>query len=126
MNLRQQLAEDLGSRIPGCSVGLKFGHGSLEVDKKVFAFTRPDESAAVKLPAARIAGLITDGEIRHLKMGERTMREWVAIPNIAAPQNLALLHEAMTYVASLPKTERRKRPATKAAKKISKKATKTR
>ena len=129
MNLRQQLAEDLGSRIAGCTVGLKFGHGSLEVDKKVFAFTRPDESAALKLPATRIAELIEDGEIRHLKMGPRTMREWVVIPNIAAPHNQTLLHEAMAYVASLPKVERRKSktaPTTKAAKKPSRKAAKKR
>jgi hypothetical protein len=39
MNLRQQLAADLGSRILGSTVGLKFGHGSLEIDSKVFAFT---------------------------------------------------------------------------------------
>ncbi|GGA66713.1 hypothetical protein GCM10011507_17790 [Edaphobacter acidisoli] len=120
MNLRQQLAADLGSKIAGCTVGVKFGHGSLEVDNKVFAFTRPDESAALKLPATRIAELIADSEIHHLRMGERTMREWVVIPNIAAPHNLGLLHEAKTYVASLPKTERRK-TATKAAKKATKK-----
>ena len=129
MNLRQQLAADLGSRIAGCTVGLKFGHGSLEVEDKVFAFTRPDESAALKLPATRIAELLADGEIRHLMMGERTMREWVVIPNIAAPHNLKLLKEAMTYVASLPKTERRKsakKSSKKAAKKTTKKVTKTR
>jgi hypothetical protein len=123
MNLRQQLAADLGSRIAGCTVGLKFGHGSLEVDDKVFAFTRPDESAALKLPATRIAELLADGEIRHLKMGERTMREWVVIPSIAAPHNLKLLKEAMAYVTSLPKTERRK-PAKKSSKKAAKKTTK--
>jgi hypothetical protein len=116
MNPRQQLATDLGGKIAGCTVGLKFGHGSLEVDSKVFAFTRPDESAALKLPAARIAEVLVDSEIRHLKMGERTMREWVVVPNIAAPHNLKLLREAMSYVASLPKTERSK-PAKKAARK---------
>ena len=123
MNLRQQLAADLGSKIPGSTVGLKFGHGSLEVDDKVFAFTRPDESAALKLPPTRIAELLADGEVRHLTMGERTMREWVVIPNIAAPHNLKLLKEAMAYVASLPKTERRK-PAKKSSKKAAKKTTK--
>ena len=124
MNPRQQLATDLGRRIPGSTLGLKFGHGALEVDGKVFAFTRPDESAALKLPEARIAGLIADGEIRHLTMGKRTMREWVVVPNIAAPYNLKLLHEAMAYVASLPKTERRK-PAEKSSRKAAKKVTKT-
>jgi len=119
MSLRQQLAQDLGSRIPGCTVGLKFGHGSLEVDQKVFAFTRTDESAALKLPSDRIAGLMrASHEIQQLKMGQRTMREWVVIPNIAAPENLSLLHEARTYVASLPKSKLRKT----AKKKIVKKA----
>jgi hypothetical protein len=93
------------------------------IDNKIFAFTRKDESAALKLPEARIAELIADGEIRHLTMGERTMREWVVIPNIAAPGNLSLLHEARAYVASLPKEERRK-PAKKSSIKAAKKATK--
>ena len=130
MNLRQQLAEDLGRKISGCSVGTMFGHGSLVIDDKVFAFTRSDDSAALKLPATRIAELLVDGEIRHLRMGERKMREWVVVPNIAAPQNLKLLHEAMSYVASLPKDERRKtktKPAAKkAVRKAAKKAAKTR
>jgi hypothetical protein len=121
MTPRQQLATDLGGKITGCTVGLKFGRGALEVDSKVFAFTMRDESAAVKLPAARIAELLDDSEIRHLRMGERTMREWVVVPNIAAaPDNLRLLREATSYVASLPKTERRK-PAKKAARKAAKK-----
>jgi hypothetical protein len=129
MNLRQQLAADLSQKISGSTVGVDFGHGCLMTDSKIFAFTRPDESAALKLPEARIAELIADGEIRHLKMGERTMREWVVIADIAAPHNLKLLREAMAYVASLPKAERRKpakKSSKKAAKKTTKKATKTR
>jgi hypothetical protein len=125
MNLRQQLAIDLGQKIPGCTVGTKFGHGSLEVDTKVFAFTRTDESAALKLPQNRIAELMKDGEICHLTMGKRTMREWAVVPNIAAPGNLDLLLEARTYVATLPKQQKRK-PAKKAAKRVPKKAVKPR
>ena len=124
MNLRQQLATDLGSRIAGSNVSIKFGHGALEMEDKVFAFTRPDESAALKLPAYRIAELIAaDNEIRHLTMGKRTMREWVVIPNIAAPANRKLLLEAKTYVASLPKEERGK-PARKSSKTATKQSTK--
>ena len=108
MNLRREIAEDLHRRLPGCTLGWKFGHASLQVDGKVFAFTRPDESAAVKLPAERIAALIEVGEIHHLKMGERTMREWAVIPCIAAPENMPLLREAMSYVASLPKAAKKK------------------
>jgi hypothetical protein len=116
MNLRQQLAADLAGRISGSTVGIDRGHGCLMIDNRIFAFTRPDESAALKLPEDRIAGLLSDGEIRHLTMGKRTMREWVVIPNIASPGNLKLLHEAMAYVASLPKEERRK-PTKKSSKK---------
>src|SRR6185437_2806618 len=121
MNLRQQLAADLAGRVSGSTVGTDFGHGCLMIDNKIFAFTRPDESAALKLPEARIAGLVSNGEICHLTMGKRTMREWVVVPNIAAPGNLELLQEAMAYVASLPKEERR-RPAKKSSKKAVKKS----
>jgi len=116
MNLRQQMAAELARRIPGCAAGTKFGHGSLHVGDRIFAFTRSDESAALKLPEGRIAELIASGgEMHLLQMGERTMREWVVVPNIAATENLKLLHEAMTYVASLPAEK-------KAAKKSTKKA----
>jgi hypothetical protein len=122
MNLRQQLAADLARRISGSIAGLDRGHGCLMIDKRIFAFTRPDESAALKLPEVRIAELIADGEIRHLIMGKRTMREWVVIPNIAAPGNLSLLLEAKAYVASLPATERT-RPAKTAKKRATSKTT---
>ena len=120
MNLRQQLAADLATRISGSTAGLDRGHGCLMIDNRIFAFTRPDESAALKLPETRITQLIADGENHHLVMGKRTMREWVVIPNIAAPGNLSLLLEAKAYVASLPKEERRK-PAMKSSMKASKK-----
>jgi hypothetical protein len=130
MNLRQQIAADLAKRISGCTLGVDMGHGCLMIDNKIFAFTRADESAALKLPEDRIAQLIeADTEFQLLVMGKRTMREWVVVPNIAAPGNTPLLLEAKAYVASLPKEERRK-PATKSSKKavrkITKKATMTR
>lgn len=121
MNLRQQLAAELASRVSGSTADLERGHGCLMVDNRIFAFARPDESAALKLPEARIAELIAlDSEIQLLIMGNRTMREWVVIPNIVAPGNLSLLNEARAYVASLPKEERRK-PARKSSKKPAKK-----
>jgi hypothetical protein len=122
MNLRQQLAHDLAEKIPGAAASTKFGHGSLHMgDDRIFAFTRPDESAALKLPEARIIELTqADGEITPLTMGKRTMREWVVIPNIAAPENLKLLHEAKAYVASLPSKEK-KSATSKTAKKAAKK-----
>jgi hypothetical protein len=140
MNLRQQLAADLARRVAGSTAGLERGHGCLMIDNKIFAFTRPDESAALKLPASRIAELIEGGEIRHLVMGERTMREWVVVPDIIAPGNLSLLHEAKAYVTSLPKDERRQpakksskesvkkpmQPVAKTPKRVTKKATKSR
>jgi hypothetical protein len=120
MKPRQQLAIDLGKKISGSVVGVDFGHGCLMVDNKIFAFTRSDESAALKLPEARIAELIVDGEMQHLTMGKRTMREWIVVPNIIVPGNLPLLLEAKAYVASLPQEKRRK-PAKKSSKKAAKK-----
>ena len=126
MNPRQQLAHDLGSRIPGCAVGTKFGHGSLHVGDKIFAFARTDESAAVKLPEARIAELVNSGgEMHLLQMGHRTMREWLVVPNAIAPENLNLLREAMAYVASLPPEKKRvkkKSAKTAVSKSVAKKA----
>jgi hypothetical protein len=122
MNTRQQLAEELGRRIPGCMVGTKFGHGSLHVGDRIFAFTRPDESAVLKLPEARIAELIANGgEMHLLQMGPRTLREWVVVPNIAATENMKLLREAMAYVTSLP-PEKRTRAKSKSVKKVAKKS----
>jgi len=93
---------------PGCVVGTKFGHGSLHVGDKIFAFARTDESAAIKLPEVRIAELLeAGGEMHLLQMGQRTMREWLVVPNAAAPENLPLLREAMAYVASLPPEKKR-------------------
>jgi len=108
MNLRQQLAVDLARQISGTTAAIERGHGCLMVNNRIFAFTRPDESGALKLPEARITELVADGEIRHLTMGKRTMREWVVIPDIASPGNLPLLLEARAYVASLPEQERRR------------------
>jgi hypothetical protein len=122
MNARQQLAEELGRRIPGCVVGTKFGHGSLHVGKRIFAFARPDESAVLKLPEARIADLIASGgEMHRLQMGRRTMREWLVVPNIAATENIELLREAMAYVASLPPEKKRQQAKKKGVKKALKK-----
>ncbi|HEU4634564.1 MAG TPA: hypothetical protein VFS41_00180 [Edaphobacter sp.] len=138
MKRRQQLAIDLSRKIPDCMVGVDFGHGCLMVDNRIFAFTRSDESAALKLPEARIAELLAgDGEMYNLTMGQRTMREWIVVPNIIAPANLPLLIEARAYLASLPQEKRRKptkksskkavkKIAAKTAKKSTKKATRTR
>lgn len=123
MNVRQQMAEELARRIPGCVAGGKFGGGSLHVGNRIFAFTRLNEGAVLKLPESRIAELVAGGSEMHLlQMGPRTMREWVVVPNIAAPENLKLLREAMAYVASLP-PETRQRAKKKSAKKAAKGST---
>jgi hypothetical protein len=116
LNLRQQLAVELTQKIPGATAGIDRGHGCLMTGNKIFAFARPDESAALKLPESRIAELIVDGELQMLVMGKRTMREWVVVPNIIATENIKLLLEARDYVASLPKEDRSK-PAKKSSKK---------
>lgn len=122
MNLRQQLAAELAKKISGSTADIDRGHGCLMTGNKIFAFTRPDESAALKLPEARIAQLLLDSELRQMVMGKRTMRQWIVVPNIDTPLNLKLLLEARDYVASLPQEETSK-PATKSSKKTAKKTT---
>jgi len=124
MNLRQQLAADLARRINGSTAGLDRGHGCLMIDNKIFAFTRPDESGALKLPEARIAELLEGGEVRNLVMGQRVMREWVVVPGIAAPANLTLLLEAKAYVSSLPREMRRNGAKKSSKRAVNKKAAK--
>lgn len=126
MNLRQQIAADLAKRISGCTLGVDMGHGCLMIDNKIFAFTRADESGALKLPEVRIAELLAGGgEMYNLTMGQRTMREWIVVPNIIEPGNLPLLIEARAYVASLPQEKRRKANAKSSKKAVKKAAAKT-
>lgn len=116
LTMRQAVAARLQRRLAGMEVSWKFGHASLETDAgKVFCFVTGDGSLAMKLPAARIQALIEAGPAAPLRMGQRTMREWIVLPEPESSQTLKLLHEAKAYVESLPQEKRRRDPVKKSA-----------
>ena len=110
------MAAALVERLPNSTLSWKFGNASLQVKDKVFAFTRSNKGVAMKLPELRAQELVAAGTAELLRMGPKTMREWIVVPESTCEETLGLLEEAQAYVASLSGT-RRPRPAKKAAKK---------
>jgi hypothetical protein len=114
LTMRQAVAIRMEQKFAG-EVSWKFGHASFETDEgKVFCFITRDGNLAIKLPVARIEGLIEDGSAVPLRMGQRTMREWAVVPEPESAASLRLLGEARIFVESLPK-EKRKRTTKKSA-----------
>ncbi len=111
MTMRQAAAARIQGKIAGAEVSWKFGHASFETGEKVFCFITRDGDLAMKLPAERTQSLIRSGDAKPLRMGERTMREWVVAPGDDSPATLKLLGEAKAYVESLPKAERKRKTA---------------
>ena len=74
----------------------RFGSSALKVNGAIFAMLVSDE-LVVKLPAARVAGLIEDGLGTPFLSGRGTpMREWVQLAGHADVGSLAA--EAYTFV----------------------------
>jgi hypothetical protein len=71
----------------------------------------------MKLPETRIEPLLESGDGQLLRMGTRTMREWVVVPESGSAVTLRLLREAKSFVESLPNTRKPKAAAKSAAKK---------
>jgi hypothetical protein len=114
LTMRQATAARLAGRLPGLEVNWKFGHASFETDDgKVFCFINRDGDLAMKLPAGRIELLVSEGHAVPLRMGKRTMREWVVVPVSESSETLQLLKSARVWVESLPKDARPRKPAAK-------------
>jgi hypothetical protein len=115
LTMRQSVAARLESKLNGLEVHWKFGHASFQTDDgKVFCFVNRDGNLAMKLPAAMIASLLENGDATPLRMGPRTLREWIVIGEPESPETIRLLSKARIYVESLPKEKpARKRPAPK-------------
>jgi hypothetical protein len=114
LTLRQAVAERMKTRLNE-PVNLMMGHASFEVGGKIFCFITRDGGLAIKLPEPRIAPLLESGDATLLRMGTRTMREWVVVPESGSAATLRLLREAKSFVDSLPKTPKRKPAAKKSA-----------
>jgi hypothetical protein len=114
LTMRQAVAERMQARLNE-PVNLMMGHASFEVGGKIYCFITSDGSLAMKIPETRIAPLLESGDARPLRMGQRTMREWVVVPESGSAATLRLLREAKAFVDSLPKTPKRKPAAKKSA-----------
>jgi hypothetical protein len=80
--------------------GRGFGAGTLQVGGRIFAM-RNDAGLALKLPAGRVAELLTSGEGLPFDAGKgRPMREWVVIPGGAEDRWPALAEEALAFVGA--------------------------
>jgi hypothetical protein len=130
LTMRQSVALALANRIHGFTVTWQFGHASFETSAgKVYCFITRDGALALKLPAERTAPLLESGSASLLKMGSRTMKEWLVWPDPTSNEAVTLLHEAKAYVEALPPTKpkasKKKAPPSKSAITKSKPSVKT-
>lgn len=92
-------AEQLAA--PDVSMGRGLSNEVLKVNNKIFAFVN-DGRLVVKLPAARCAALLADGDAVAFTSGGRTMKEWVAVGlptgSDGGPVWRDLMAEAKAYV----------------------------
>jgi len=89
-------------------------HATYFIGRKIFAFTRSGGTGgvAIKLPKERIAELIGRDDITILKMGPRTMKEWILLDH-AKPGDytgdLDLFKESIAFVAATKSNLRKRR-----------------
>jgi hypothetical protein len=82
---------------PGTSEGTGFGSTpGVKVGGKIAAMLM-DDRLVVKLPPERCQELETASGAEPLRIGARTMREWVAVPH-GEGDWIALAREALVYV----------------------------
>ena len=114
-HVRHAAAHFLQSRLPGVEVNWSTGHGSFRTGNKIFSFITREGHLAMKLSRERIVELVDQGDLRQLKMGERTLKEWLVVPlsEESAVQALSLMREARAFVESLPAAKARKSVAKK-------------
>jgi hypothetical protein len=89
-------------------------HATYFIGRKIFAFTRSGGGGgvALKLPAERIAELLERDHITILKMGKRTMKEWIVLDHAKTADytnDLDLFKESIAFVASTRHKPRKSR-----------------
>ena len=89
-----------GVTVPGAPGGRGFGRDALKVQGAIFVMPWRG-GLAFKLPAARVAALLSEGAGVPFDAGKgRPMREWVGIPGAAGVDDAALAEEALEFVRS--------------------------
>ncbi|HST39672.1 MAG TPA: hypothetical protein VLK58_09190 [Conexibacter sp.] len=87
-------------REPGTTSGTGFGSGpGVKVGGRIAAMLVGGR-LVVKLPAARCQELV-EGGAEPLRMGRRTMREWVTLGHDRRDEWLPLAREALAYVGDI-------------------------
>lgn len=94
-------ADDYLAR-PDVDWGRMFGTIGLRVRGKVFAVATGSDQLMVKIPESRAAQRVADGEVAHVVMRGRELREWVVAPG-DAPDALwrSLLDEAHAHLDAI-------------------------
>ena len=97
----RQVFEDLAAAhldLPGAGRRMMFGRDCLTVGRRNVAFFH-DDRLALRLPPDAAAAVLARGEATTPLMGERPMRNWVAVPLAGGPDGVerwqALLADAV-------------------------------
>jgi hypothetical protein len=77
-----------------------FGSTGLSIGGKIFAM-RVRGKLVIKLPKARVDVLIERRVGERFELGQKRMKEWVALSPTSEENWLSLAREAMEFVASL-------------------------
>jgi TfoX/Sxy family transcriptional regulator of competence genes len=103
----EELFEELAGHFlgrPGVERGKMFNGDGLKVNGKFFAFVAGDERLVVKVPEALAVALKEAGSAEPMSTGRGTMREWVGVRPLDAPEPdgwLPLVEDAHRYVEEL-------------------------
>lgn len=76
-----------------------FGSAGLSIGKKIFVM-RVRGQLVIKLRSARVDELIERGVGERFQLGQKRMKEWIALFPTSEEDCLSLSREAMEYVAS--------------------------
>lgn len=76
-----------------------FGSSGLSIGEKIFAM-RVRGQLVIKLRLARVDELIERGVGERFELGQKRMKEWIALFPTSKENCLSLSREAMEYVAS--------------------------
>ena len=97
-DLAEQFAGEEGVELPREGGPRRFGSDALTVDGSIFAMLTRGE-LVVKLPAARVAELVAEGNGRPFTAGKgRAMREWVVVAEDDPQEWHDLALEALRFV----------------------------
>jgi hypothetical protein len=95
-----ELTADLRGR-PGVDEGRMLRSPGLRIDTRFFAFVGNDDRLIVKLPRERVDALVGQGIATPVTVGDRTMKEWVALPYTGDEAWRPFIEEALAYVGGL-------------------------